>query len=134
MNSPPIPSFHSDAVVLSTACKPLHAAVAASKWPPYSPLPHVAPDGTVSEPLSGRFSVECRPEEGREGIQRAILDCEEGGSILLREGVYIMTRTLLLNRSVHIFGRGRAELRGILHAYGVFIKSTSPSATLNPKP
>ena len=43
----------------------------------------------MSEPLSGRFSVECPLKEGEEGIQRAIRDCEEfkgpGGSILLRE-------------------------------------------------
>ena len=86
--------------------------MAASKWPPYSPLPFIAPDGTVSEPLSGRFSVICDPVEGEEGIQRAIRDCEEGGSVLLREGAYLVTRTLLLDRSVHIFGRGKAELRG----------------------
>ena len=105
--------------------------MAASKWPPYSPLPHVAPDGTVSEPLSGRFSVICRPEEGEEGIQRAILDCEEGGSILLREGVYHVTRALRLNRIVHIFGRGRAELRLISTIGFAFVECSSPSATLD---
>ena len=121
-----------DAVVLSAACKPLHAAVAASKWqPPYSPLPHIAQDGTVSEPLSGRFSVICRPEEGGEGIQRAIANCEEGGAILLLEGVYHVTRKLLISRSVHIFGRGRVELRGSVSRFQDMIESTSPSATLD---
>ena len=86
--------------------------MAASKWrPPYSPLPFIAPDGTVCEPLSGRFSIICRPEEGEEGIRRAIDDCEEGGSILCLEGVYRVTQPLRLDRSVHIFGRGMAELR-----------------------
>ena len=105
--------------------------MAASKWPPYSTLPHVAPDGAVCEPLSGRFSVICRPEEGGEGIQRAIRECEEGGPILLREGVFHVTRTLRLNRSVHIFGRGRTELRGLLPVNSDFIESSSPSASLD---
>ena len=68
----------------------------------------------MCEPLSGRFSVLCRPEEGGEGIQRAIRDCPAGGSIFLRAGVYHVTQTLRLDRSVHIFGRGQAELRGQL--------------------
>ena len=129
----PISSFplRSDAVVLSTVCKPLHAAVAASKWPPYSTLPHVAPDGTVSEPLSGRFSITCRPEEGEEGIQRAIDGCEEGGSILLQEGVYPARQTLRIARSVHLFGRGRTELRGTVPQQVHLIRSTAPSATLD---
>ena len=99
--------------------------------PPYSPLPLIALDGTVSEPLSGRFSVICRLEEGGEGIQRAIRDCEEGGCILLREGVYRVTLTLLLDRRVHFFGRGRAELRGEMPPDSAMIRSTSPSATLD---
>ena len=89
--------------------------MAASKWaPPVStnPLPLIAPDGTVSEPISGRFSVICRPEEGGEGIQRAIANCEVGGSILLKAGVYSLRETLYLSRRVHLFGRGVAELHG----------------------
>ena len=86
--------------------------MAASKWPPYSSLPHIAPDGTVSEPLSGRFSVECRPDEGGEGIQRAIRDCEVGGSLLLTAGVYSLKQPLFLRRRVHLFGGGMAELHG----------------------
>ena len=99
--------------------------MAASKWPPYSSLPHVAPNGTVCEPLSGRFSVICRPEEGGEGIQRAIDDCEEGGSILLREGVYHVMKMLRIDRSVHIFGRGRAELRGCMPRSSILVLATS---------
>ena len=53
------------------------------------------------------------------------------GSIFLREGVYHVTRTLRLNRRVHIFGRGRAELRGLSPAGSHFIVSTSSSATLD---
>ena len=105
--------------------------MAASKRPPYSPLPLIAPDGTMSEPLSGRFSVICRPGEGGEGILLAIRDCEEGGSILLREGFYRMTRRLILNRRVNIIGRGRAELRGEAPQYSYMIWSTSPSAILD---
>ena len=52
-----------------------------------------------------------------------------GGSILLLEGVYLVTRKLRLDRSVHIFGRGRAELRG--KEPDRVIESTSLSATLD---
>ena len=58
-------------------------------------------------------------------------DCPNGGSILLREGVYHVTKTLLLDRRVHIFGRGRAVLWGELPADSDFILSTSSSATLD---
>ena len=121
--------FCSAAAVLSTACKPLLAAVAASKWPPYSSLPFIAPDGTVREPISGRFSVICHPEEGEGGIRRAIRRCEEGGSILLLEGIYHLTRTLRIWRCVHLFGRGRAELRGTVPDF--IISSTSSFASLD---
>ena len=91
-------------VSLLSACSDA-VVVAASRstlpWPPasgpLSPLcPTSPPDGTVSEPVSGRFSVICHPEEGGEGIQRAIL----------AGGVYHVTRTLRIDRSVHIFGVG----------------------------
>ena len=126
---PSPPSLSRDAVVLSTACKPLHAAVAASKWPPYSPLPLIAADCAVSEPPSGRFSVICWPEEGEVGILRAIHACKKRGSILLRVGIYSVTDMLRVNRRVHIFGRGRAELKGMAPSF--IIKSNSPSATLD---
>ena len=45
------------------------------------------------------------------------------------EGVYLVTRKLRLDRSVHIFGRGRAELRG--KEPDRVIESTSLSATLD---
>ena len=126
------PPLCSDAVVLSTVCKPLCAAVAASKWPPYSPLPLIAPDGTVSEPVSGRFSITCRPEEGGEGVQHAIYDCPPAGSILLLEGVYNVTEPIGFapSDSVHIFGRGRAELRSCTSNRHL-LQSYSPLATFD---
>ena len=108
--------------------------MAASKWiPPISNSrqPLVAPDGTVSEPPSGRFDVVCRPEEGGEGIQRAIRDCRRGGSILLIEGVYLVTRVLRVNRRVHIFGRGKAELRRLGTRDWDMIRIRSSDATLD---
>ena len=99
-------------------------------WPPYSNIPLFALDGIVSEPLSGRFSIICRPEDGGEGIQCAIRNCDEGGSILLREGVYLVTERLRLDRAVHIFGQGKAELRGGVPG-GYMVHSTSSSATLD---
>ena len=108
-------------------------------------MPHIALEGNVSEPLSGRFSVTCRPEEGGEGIQRAILKCRnvyQRSSILLLEGIYLVREKLLITRDdeeVHIFGRGRAELRGALPLNTdtdtikntSMIKSISPSFTLD---
>ena len=99
-------------MALSLACKLLQVAVSASKWHPFSPLPAFAPDGTASEPLSGRFNVICKPEQGGGGIQRAIRDCPLGGSVLLREGVYYVDQPICLNRTIHVFGRGRAVVRG----------------------
>ena len=122
--------------MLATTCAPLRAAVTSSRWHPFSPFPLVAPDGTVSEPASGRFCVTCRPGEGCDGLERAFRDCPSGGSILLEEGVYHLTRPLLLARSVHVFGRGKAELRGGLAppataAVGELLVSRSSFATLD---
>ena len=50
----------------------------------------------------------------------------------MREGVYHVTRELRIIRSVHIFGQGRAELRGRVTAPGDYmVHSTSSSATLD---
>ena len=107
--------------------------MALSRWPPYSPLPRIAPDGTVSEPLSGRYNITCRPEEGGEGIQRAIRVCPEGGSILCLEGIYHVTRPLLIDRSVHLFGLGRAKLVGFVPPWGgdSMLETAAPAATLS---
>ena len=133
LNAPSPASFRAFcrfAAVLSTTCKALHAAVASSKWPPFSPLPVIAPDGTVSEPLSGRFSVTCRPGGGGEGIQRALDACEEGGSILCLEGTYEVTELIRLDKRVHVFGRGAALLRGSPPSE-FFVRSTAEGATLD---
>ena len=97
---------------LGLACKALRSAVSASKWPPWSPLPVIAEDGAVSEPPSGRFSATCHPRDGGAGIQAALDACEEGGTILLEEGIYdfLFGQCLLINRRVHVFGRGTAIL------------------------
>ena len=133
-------SAHRDAVMLSTACRALRSAVASSKWPPWSPTAHVLPDGTVLEPLSGRFAAICKPEEGGEGIQRAIDACEvDGGAILLEEGEYKLDLALHVDpgsgAGVHLFGRGRARLVGRdrrdLDRFPALVHITGPCATLD---
>ena len=109
--SPCLSPFISDAVWLSAACKALRSAVSSSKWPPWHPSVVVSADGTVSEPLWNHFSAKCSPEGGGAGIQAALDACEEGGAILLEEGVYDVMRTLRIRRNVHLFGRFAVELR-----------------------
>ena len=88
----------------------------------------------MSEPLSGRFSVVCRAKAGKKGFLQALRDCPDGGSVLLLEGVYRLKRTLLVDRSVHIFVRGRAELRGLMPRDSEIIRvrgAARPSATFD---
>ena len=101
-----------DAVALSVACKALHAAVATSRWPPFSPLALLAEDGSVSEPPSGHFFAVVRPEQGGAGIQAALDACPPDGAILLLAGVFVVAESLAVHRPVHLFGRGAATLRG----------------------
>ena len=87
----------------------------------------------MSEPLWGHFSAKCSPEGGGAGIQAALDACEEGGAVLLEEGVFIVTETIEIRRKVHLIGRGTAELRREEGgAGGTLIKCTSPeTATLD---
>ena len=91
----------------------------------------VAPDGTVSEPVSGTFSCTCLPEGGGAGIQAALDACPEGGSILLSEGVFAVDCRLLIRRSIHLFGRGVAELKGRVRGSHGIIHVSAPEATLD---
>ena len=49
----------------------------------------------------------------------------------MREGIYHATKTLSVDRSVHLFGRGLAELRGSASRYQDMIERTASSATLD---
>ena len=89
-------------------------AVASSRWFPYSTLPVVGPDGTVCEPVSGRFDAAVRPEDGEAGLRAAVASCPDGGTLLLRPGEHALTSPLELPRSLHVFGRGAAVLVGSL--------------------
>ena len=73
--------------------------------------PTFLPSGHVGEPQAQCFFATCVPAEGGGGIQSAVDACPLGGSILLSEGVYLITTKLVLRRSIHLFGRGKAELR-----------------------
>ena len=88
----------------------------------------------MSEPESGRFNIIVRSYEDGEGIQRAIDSCPEGGSILLRGKWFRVKKTLRLNRSVHLFGRGKVTLDPCIPYDGdgaTLIESTAASASID---
>ena len=70
-------------------------------------------DGSVSEPPGGRFSAVVRAGDGSwAALEAALSSIPEGGSVLLEEGEHGIPhgRSLSLDRSVSLFGRGRAQL------------------------
>ena len=86
----------------------------------------VVDGGVVYEPASGAFDAVLHPEEG--GLQAAVDSCAEGGSVLLLPGIYDLTEKLSIGRSVHIFARGRTEIRMCLSGY---ILTSGASITLS---
>ena len=83
----------------------------------------------------GVFHATCRPEDGGEGIQRAIDDCPEGGSIQLLAGKYFidLKGTLRIRRNIRIVGQGDVLLDG--HTSNGFeqfalVESDAPAAAL----
>ena len=95
------------AVFMAATARRYRAAFARA-WAAGAFQPVVYVDGNGGEPAGGRLCSECAPGDD---LQLAIDRCPPGGAILLQEGVHVHLPTLIVNRDVHLFGRGLAYLQ-----------------------
>ena len=124
----PLSLPRSDAARLACTCRRLRTAWDRS-WAAGAFQPVVAPDdGTVREPQAGRFCVEVTPGED---VQSAVSRCRSGGAVLLLPGVHVTHVALVIDRDVHLFGRGAATLDRAMPGGGTAVRALAPRTTLD---
>ena len=86
---------------------------------------HVTKSGAVREPASGNFDVTVAPGED---VQAAIDHCPPGGCVLLLPGTHAGPLVLVVEKEVHVFGRGLATLQSATRSV---VASAAAKATLD---
>ena len=85
-------------------CRAAAAAAPITKW---RSAVRIGRSGAVLEPANGAFDVTVTPGVD---VQAAVDKCPPGGCVLLLPGTHHGSLSLLAEKKVHVFGRGRATL------------------------